>query len=92
MTDTDSVNVQVAAQVVGPTTSTLNATLTGIPDGTYLTRVIDTDNDAVLFKANQAWVSGVATFTLSVAAGTNVEYYAYETVSNGAGLQVGVTE
>lgn len=91
-TATDTVNVVVAAQVVGPTTSTLNATLTGIPDGTYLTRVIDTDNDAVLFKANQTWVSGVATFTLSVAAGANVEYYAYETVSSGAGLQVGVTE
>ena len=91
-TATDTVSVVVAAQVVGPVTSTLNAALTGIPDGTYLTRVIDTDNDAVLFKANQTWASGAATFTLSVAAGTNVEYYAYETVNNGAGLQIGVTE
>lgn len=89
LTATDSVDVQVAAQVIE---STLNATLTGIADGTYLTRVIDTDNDAVLFKDNKAWVSGAAAFTLPVAVGTNVEYYAYETTENGAGLQIGVTE
>ena len=88
-TGTDSVDVQVASQVIE---STLNAALTGIQDGTYLTRVVDTDNDAVLFKGNKAWANGAATFTLPVAVGTNVEYYAYDAVSNGAGLQVGITE
>lgn len=89
LTATDSVDVQVAAQVIE---STLNAALTGIADGTYLTRVVDTDNDVLLFKDNKAWASGAASFTLPVAVGTNVEYYAYETTENGAGLQIGVTE
>jgi hypothetical protein len=72
--------------------STLNAELEGIADGTYLTRVVDTDNNALLFKENKAWSGGVATFTLPVMTGTNVEYYVYETDSDGAGLQIGVTE
>jgi hypothetical protein len=86
-TDTDTVDIGVLADV---TTSTLTATLTNIPDGTYATRVIDTDNGAILFEGMQAWTGESTTFTFDVTAGTNVEYYAYDTDGN-AGLQVGVT-
>jgi lysophospholipase L1-like esterase len=88
LTASDSVDVQVNAQVIE---STLNATLTGIPDGTYKTRVIDTDSNTMLFLGDKAWSSEAATFTLTdVAVGTNVEYYAHDDTN--AGLDVGVTE
>jgi hypothetical protein len=90
-TDTDTVDVVVAAEVVQPIESTLTATLTGIVDGTYVTRVIDTDTDTVLFSGTKAWASESASFTLSVEAGTNVEYYAYDSDTDEAGLQIGVT-
>lgn len=88
LTASDSVDVQVNAQVIE---STLNATLTGITDGTYKTRVINTDSDTVLFLGNKAWANESASFTLAdVAAGTNVEYYAHDDTN--AGMDVGVTE
>lgn len=74
-----------------PAQSTLNAVLMGIPDGTYSTRVVITSTGEVVAE-EKAWSSGSASFTLSVPAGTSVEYYAYDTGSNEAGLQLGVTE
>jgi hypothetical protein len=87
----ESVYTGMAEKSSAGVESTLNATLTGIPDGTYKTRVIDTDNDVVLFLGDKSWASESASFTLTdVPVGTNVEYYAHDDTN--AGLDVGVTE
>lgn len=69
--------------------STLNMSLSGIVDGTYATRVIDADTQALVFFRDVQWVSGAATAILNVELGVNTEYYAIGATEGG--LQRGVT-
>jgi len=84
------VTVNVSPAVVNPSTSALVMSLTGIPDGTYATRVIDATNSAVLYSDSVVWASGSATVNgISIDVGSAVEYYAIGATEGG--LQRGVT-
>ena len=60
--------------------STLNISVTGVPDGTYRTVLVD-DSSNVLSSASLTYASGAASVILQVAAGTNVEGYVIDNES-----------
>jgi hypothetical protein len=67
--------VTVNYAAVQPTTSALNFTLTGIPDGTHSLRVLNTINNALSFTQNVDFSNGAASLTRDWAVGTTYEYY-----------------
>ena len=73
--------------------STLNISVSGIPDGTYKTYLID-QSDNILYNANATYASGAVTLSgLAVAVGTALEGYVIDNESphtNGAVIS-GVT-
>lgn len=83
-----SLDVTVTEVVVE---SELVMTLEAIPSGEYLTRIIDVDNNEVLFNNTLTWTSDTYTMALGTPLGTNCEYYAYDPTTKYAGLDTGVT-
>ena len=64
-----------------PDQSTLNISVSGIPDGTYKTYLID-QSDNILYNANATYASGAVTLPgLAVAVGTALEGYAIDNES-----------
>ena len=75
---------------VAELSATLNMSLTGLPDGTYNTRVINATTSEVVFSGPKAWVSEASSLTgLILANGTELEYYVIGATEGG--LQRGVT-
>lgn len=74
------------------TTSTLNLTVTGIPDGSFMT-VLDDEAGTRITRQNETYSSGALSITLPVIAGTRLKGYvddASNPSANGAYLE-GVT-
>jgi hypothetical protein len=70
--------------VAAATDSIINMTLTGIPNGTYLTRVIRVSTSAIVFSGNIDWSSGTASQLITdVVPGIDVEYYVIGTTNGG---------
>jgi len=77
-------------EFVSADNSTLNMSISGVPNGTYLTRVIRVSTSAVVFSGNVDWVNGAASQLITdVVSNSDVEYYVIGT-SNG-GLNRGAT-
>ncbi len=78
----------IIVQEVG--TSTLNLSLTGIPNGTYSVRVINKANNALSFTQNVTFTDSTASLSISVAASSAFEYFTVD--GDAYGLSVtGVT-
>jgi hypothetical protein len=76
--------------VQAASTSTLNLSLTGIPNGSYSVRFINTANNALSFTQNVTFTSGVASLVLGLVADTVFEYFTVD--GDAFGLSVtGVT-
>ena len=81
------ITVNVASAIVQ---SSINMTLTGIPDNQYITRVINVSTNQVIFSGNVTWANSSATQLLEeIPSGTEVEYYAIGV--NDGGLNRGTT-
>jgi hypothetical protein len=75
---------------VEETTSTLNLSLTGIPDGNYSVRFINTANNSLSFTQNIDFLNNESSLVLSLAVGTVFEYFTVD--GDAFGLSVtGVT-
>lgn len=70
LTATDSVDIQVAAEVVVPVTSTLNLTITGIEAGTQSLKLWSETDNALVYNSTATFTDEAASITLSVPAGT----------------------
>tara|TARA_B100000519_G_scaffold95669_1_gene83137 strand:- start:2794 stop:4863 length:2070 start_codon:yes stop_codon:yes gene_type:complete len=90
LTSTDTVTINVAAAVQQQVSSDFTATFTGLANGTYDTRVIDVDNEALIFFGQKIYASGATTFTFDdVPVGTNIEVSVL--LAEDGGLLRGVT-
>lgn len=63
--------------------STLNMTLQRIPDIIVTTVIVDAVNSAILFFGPAQWTGESATIVVDVEPGTELEYYAINSVSGG---------
>jgi hypothetical protein len=71
-TDTDAVDVVVAAEVVQPIESTLNLTITGISAGSQALKLWSETDNALVYNSAVTFAGESASITLPVAAGTVV--------------------
>lgn len=77
LTATDSVNVDVAAEIPQPIESTLTVNYTGMENKAYDTVVVDIENNEVLFNQSSVWTNGSHSFTFTgTPVGTNVKVMA----------------
>lgn len=84
---TEQVTISVEVQDIA---SNFTATFTGLADGTHDTRVIDVDNEALIFFGQKAYASGATEFTFDdVPVGTNIEVSVL--LTDDGGLLRGVT-
>jgi hypothetical protein len=82
-----SETVNVNAEVIE---STLNLSLTGIPNGSYSVRFINTANNASSFTQDVTFTGGVASVVLSLPTDTLFEYYTVDQDAYGLAIN-GIT-
>jgi len=70
--------------------TSVQMSLTGIPDGNHETVVLDINTQSVLYWGTSVWSAGVSSLEIAAAAGTNVHYYAIGATKGG--LQRGVIQ
>jgi hypothetical protein len=69
-------------------TQVVTLSITGVPDGTHDTRVVDVTTGRLILIEQVAWASGSATVNVPIDLGSTIEYY--EIISTEGGLQRGV--